>query len=149
MYYYALCMHLEKTERQRAIIELLDAEVVSSQEALREKLGEAGFDVTQATLSRDLRELGFVKVVAPGGEYQYVRAEPGEGETIISITVSRNLLVIKTKPGMAPPIAYRIDDLGWAEILGTVAGENTLFVVLSEDCDPSQIKESVRLRLKG
>lgn len=128
-----------KLPRHAAILELVRTHRVPSQEALRELLLERGIDVAQATLSRDIRDLGLVK--APdehGGAYVI---PPTGGETGPSLTRLLpalyvgadgvgNLLVLKTLVGGAQPIAAAIDAEGWPEIVGTLGGDDTILIVL-------------------
>jgi len=129
-----------KLPRHAAILELVRTHRVPSQEALRELLLERGIDVAQATLSRDIRNLGLVK--APDGQGGSAYAIPvGGGET--GPTLNRllpalyvgadgvgNLLVLKTLVGGAQPIAVAIDSAGWPEIVGTIGGDDTILIVL-------------------
>ena len=108
-----------------------------------------GLKVTQATLSRDLKELGVVKTVTEDGAYKYTTSQPvSPGSTpVLRCQLSGNLLVLKTQAGLAAAVAYRIDAMGLPEILGTVAGEDTLLVVLAETARFRQIREEVCRRL--
>ena len=129
-----------KLPRHAAILELVRTHRIPSQEALRELLLERGIDVAQATLSRDIRNLGLVK--APDGHGGSAYAIPvGGGET--GPTLNRllpalyvgadgvgNLLVLKTLVGGAQPIAVAIDAAGWPEIVGTIGGDDTILIVL-------------------
>jgi transcriptional regulator of arginine metabolism len=129
-----------KLPRHAAILELIRTHRIPSQEALRELLLERGIDVAQATLSRDIRNLGLVK--APDGHGGSAYAIPvGGGET--GPTLNRllpalyvgadgvgNLLVLKTLVGGAQPIAVAIDAAGWPEIVGTIGGDDTILIVL-------------------
>ena len=141
--------------RRRRIISILEMENVRSQEELREKLEEIGIVVTQATLSRDLKALGIVRVF--DGELGYVyslkgrsslpnamtvdpplsliQGGEGPGREIMGINFSGNLAVIKTKLGHATGIAFEIDQLGIPDVVGTVGGDDTLLVVLREGAD--------------
>ena len=128
-----------KSWRQSQILELVDKDGVTSQETLRSKLGERGIEATQATLSRDLKELGLVKragdgaYVRPGNE----RGSPALGEqfrrsvTQLSRSVERVdlLLVLKTDPGQAQGLAVLMDRSSLAEVAGTVAGDDTILIV--------------------
>lgn len=128
-----------KRERQNAILELVGTHVIGSQEELRRHLQARGWQVTQATLSRDLRELGVVRVPTDDG-LRYVLPERLGDEAKISLEgllpelFSRidgvsELLVLHTLPSGAQPIAEAVDAQGWPEILGTIAGENTILIV--------------------
>jgi len=129
----------KKTERQNAILQLIGAHQISNQEELRKLLVARGWDVTQATLSRDLHDLGVVR--APAGEgSRYLLPEMVADESKPSLDMllpelfSRidgvgELIVLHTLPSGAQPIAEAIDGQGWPEIMGTLAGENTVLIV--------------------
>lgn len=128
-----------KHQRQNSIVQLVGAREIASQEELRALLAERGVSVTQATLSRDLRELGIVR--APGDEGpRYLLPQMVAGEVKPSLDsllpqfFSRidgvgELVVLHTLPGGAQPIAEGLDSEGWEEVLGTIAGENTILIV--------------------
>ncbi len=136
-------MYREKEKRHQAILDLVDRTSISSQENLRKRLGTLGFEVTQATLSRDLKELHVVKTTSEDGEYKYAIMEDMPGFQITGCDVSGNLLVLHTEPGMAPAVAYRVDALRLAGILGTVAGEDTLLVVVAEGYDIGKVRKDL------
>ena len=142
-----------KTERQATILELIGAQDVGSQQELKRLLGARGVLVTQATLSRDLRELGVVRVpTESGARYALPERLAGEGipslETLLpqlfsSIDGVGELIVLKTLTSGAQPISEAIDAAGWRDVLGTVAGENTILVI----CRSAQARQEVTLRL--
>lgn len=147
---------MNKRDRQRAIREIITARAVGSQEELRVALHEAGWDVTQSTLSRDLREMRIARLPTPDGP-RYVPpeaiAESGSYErTLIedvlpqffsSIDGVGELLVLKTIYGGAQPVAEAIDDAAWQEVVGTIGGENTILIV----CRSPSARETVEKRL--
>ena len=145
-----------KTERQAAILELIAAHDVASQEELRGLLSRRGVLVTQATLSRDLRELGIVRVPGEDGP-RYARPETVAGEAIPSLDVllpqlfSRidgvgEMIVLHTLASGAQPVSEAIDAAGWKDVLGTIAGENTILVVCrSPDARQEVTNRIVRL----
>jgi transcriptional regulator of arginine metabolism len=127
---------LTKLERQVAIREIIGDGSVSSQDDLRRRLLKRGYDVTQATLSRDMRELGVVWLSAQeGGKY----ALPGTGENlppavppgrlVVSFAANETMIVVLTLPGSASIVGEYLDHLKLPDILGTVAGDNTLLVI--------------------
>ena len=136
-------MYREKEKRHQTILDVVDRTNLSSQENLRKRLGKLGFEVTQATLSRDLKELHVVKTTSEDGEYKYAIMEEIPGFQITSCDISGNLLVLHTDPGMAPAVAYRVDALRLAGILGTVAGEDTLLVVVAEGYDARRVRKDL------
>jgi transcriptional regulator of arginine metabolism len=142
-----------KTQRHATILELIGAHQVASQEELRQLLDRRGVRVTQATLSRDLRELGVVRV--PGDEgARYALPETVVGENIPSLETLLpqlfssidgvgELIVLHTLASGAQPVSEAIDAAAWREVLGTVAGENTILVI----CRSAQARQEVTLRL--
>lgn len=129
-----------KTQRHAEILDIVRNHRVHSQEALRERLITRGVDVAQATLSRDMRELGLVKVPdEEGGSYYTVPAHvtdptPTLGRLLPALYLGAdgvgNLLIVKTLTGGAQPIAVALDWEEWPEIVGTLAGDDTILVVL-------------------
>ncbi len=138
---------MEKSERQEIILGLIRTSPIGSQDELGEKLASRGLKVTQATLSRDLREIGIVKTTLPDGGFRYSALEQRLSSPIQSVQISGNLLVIRTESGMAPPVAYKIDDLAIEGVLGTVAGEDTLMLVVAEKANPRKIKAEIEQRV--
>lgn len=134
-----------KSARQHRIAQLLEGEAVTSQGQLVELLASAGVEATQATVSRDLEELGALKVRVPGGESVYAipelpkdRLAPGDhlrrvlGDWVVEVTHSANLVVVRTPPGSAHVVASALDRARMPELLGTVAGDDTLVVIAVE-----------------
>lgn len=146
-----------KSERQEAIIELLRSQKIETQSDLASALQEKGFRVTQATVSRDIKEMRLVKVSSPGGGYQY--ALPGqEGksvsermirmlrESLLYVDFAGNMVVVRTLSGSANSAAEALDSLEWPEILGSIAGDNTIFLVVRNEEFAAEISERI-LRL--
>jgi transcriptional regulator of arginine metabolism len=134
-----------KTQRQHRVIQILEQHAVASQSQLVQLLADAGLDATQATVSRDLEEIGAVKVRAAGGESIYAvpelpkdRVAPEEhlrrvlGDWVVEVGASANLVVVRTPPGSAHVVASALDRASLPEIVGTVAGDDTIMVVASE-----------------
>ena len=126
-----------KLARHEKIIELIHQYDIDTQEELAARLNEAGFKVTQATASRDIRALKMTKVAGKDGKSHYAilkDAAPELGDkytrvlrdAVISIDVGQNLVVVKTVPGMAMGVAAALDALAWPEILGCIAGDDTI-----------------------
>jgi len=145
----------QKSERQAAILELIGRYEVGSHEDLRQLLSKRDIDATQATISRDLRQLGIVRVAGDAGP-RYALPETVVGEAIPSLEsllpqmFSRiggvgELVVLHTLASGAQPISEAIDAAGWREILGTVAGENTILII----CRSAQARQTVTARLAG
>lgn len=127
-----------KLKRHAAILRTVREKRIESQDGLREALAAEGISVTQATLSRDIRELGLAKLVDPQGGSFY--ANPNEGSLrpdlgqvlpalMVSVEGTGAIIVIKTATGGAPAVAAALDTAGWKEVLGTLAGDDTLLVI--------------------
>lgn len=148
-----------KRERLSALKTLLTTMAVGSQEELLRALEQHGFRPTQATLSRDLKQLRVVKTAGLDGRYIYMlpretsyrRVEPVVGDTgvsaanegFVSITFSGNMAVVRTRPGYASSIAYNIDRAGISDILGTIAGDDTIFIVVRGGVTDEQVTRSL------
>ena len=138
---------MNKTLRQRAILELLQHETVGSQEDLQRTLRKRGFKVGQATLSRDIRYLGLGKTAngysLPPGDGSPALALPPTSrlvrEFVLEVRAAQNLLVIKTSVGSAQPVAAALDDEDWAEAIGTIAGDDTILIVCPEKEDAKKL----------
>lgn len=129
---------MSKRERHAAVLDVIREHRVTSQEGLRELLNERGFDVTQATVSRDIRELRLVKVPGAEGAAHYTLPEEWENtpplETLLPTLFVQaegtgNLLVVKTMTGGAQAVALAIDWEEWPEVLGTIAGDDTILII--------------------
>lgn len=140
-----------KKNRQEIIIEIIDKYPVNTQEELTARLAEHGLRVTQATVSRDIRELGLTKVQS-GGSYRYSHAKAASvprfnsalTESVIRVTSSGNIIVIKTYPGLAQAVGSGIDALSSPEILGCVAGDDTIFAVTTGEKAASELCENIK-----
>jgi transcriptional regulator of arginine metabolism len=131
---------MQKTERHELILKLITREAISRQDVLANKLSKAGFAVTQASISRDLDELGVRKV---DGLYARVRPS-GAGLDLRSITaVGDNLLVIKCDPGLASAVTVRIDRAAFDEVIGTIAGDDTIFVAVADRVSRDAAQEKI------
>lgn len=147
-------MRLSRAARQHRIIQILEKSPVNSQQQLVDLLAEAGVEATQATVSRDLEEIGAVKVRAAGGESVYAvpdlpkdRVAPEEhlrrvlGDWVVEVSSSLNLVIVRTPPGSAHVVASALDRAGLPEILGTVAGDDTILVVAVEAVGGSRLAD--------
>jgi len=143
-----------KARRKAAILEIVEQEAITSQEQLREQLRARGIDATQATLSRDIRELGLVKRAADGA-YRRLGAEPvaGDGQAGLRRAVEEylrtqesveQLLVLRTDPGQAQPLAIAIDRARVPEIAGTIGGDDTILVICRSAKDAAAIADRFR-----
>ncbi|MGN0457654.1 MAG: arginine repressor [Eubacterium sp.] len=144
-----------KKRRQAKIIELISQNDIETQEELQEMLGEYGYEVTQATISRDIKELRLVKDLSAKGRYIYStgkknvenvthRAGGIFSETIISIDYALNTVVIKCFTGMANAACAAIDSMNLEEILGTIAGDDTIFIL----CRSEEIAKMFTIKLR-
>ncbi len=137
-----------KARRQALIREIVESQSIQTQEELAQALGERGMVVTQATVSRDIKEMHLLKVLAEDGSYRYAtmdREEQGTNErlirmlsdSVVSMDSANNLIVIRTLPGSAHVAGEAVDCLKWPEVLGTIAGDNTILVIVrsNEDVD--------------
>jgi len=144
-----------KNRRLETIKVIVSSKELGSQEELLSELKKEGFRLTQATLSRDLKQLKVAKAASSNGNYVYVlpndtmyrrnTQQHSVNEMLahsgfISIDFSTRVAVIKTRPGYAGSLAYDIDNFGFEEILGTVAGDDTILLVVRENCTDTQIK---------
>ena len=143
-----------KVERQKAILDVIAGQAVSTQSELKELLKDRGIEADQATLSRDIRELGLVKASDDGAHYRYAPVEAvappvhSKAATVLArlvrkVDCSGNLLVIKTDPGQANPIGLALDRMGWSEVVGTVAGDDTLLVVVKEGVPARKLAKKI------
>ncbi|MEA5002909.1 MAG: arginine repressor [Christensenella sp.] len=143
-----------KSKRQNKILDMIDNNEIETQEELVTKLNESGFKVTQATISRDIKELQLIKVQANSGAYKYAVNKKHKTndldilmrifkDTVVSIDFASNLLVIKTLSGSANAAAEVIDSLHFNGIMGTLAGDNTIFVAT----DSQQASEEIAGKL--
>ena len=146
-----------KQQRQQLISRLIAQENISSQPHLQELLKEQGIEATQATISRDLEELGAIKIRVAGGDTVYAIAEyapariaPSEqlrrvmAEWVAEVTSSGNLGVVRTPPGCAHVVASALDRSGFVGLLGTVAGDDTILCVATEDVGGPGLAEQLR-----
>lgn len=141
-----------KSVRHSIISEIIESRDVETQEELAQALKERGINVTQATVSRDIKELRLLKILSEKGKYKYATVDKAEksmtdrlirifSESVMSVNGAVNLIVVKTLPGSANAACEAIDALRWPEVLGTLAGDNTILIVLnSEDCREAVIE---------
>jgi transcriptional regulator of arginine metabolism len=142
---------MSKLTRQQLILQLIENGNVANQEDLRRALARHGQRVTQATLSRDIHELGVVKT-----GNGYVRATEGVGEAglpaterlvrefVLSVREAQNQLVLKTSVGSAQPVAAALDAEGWEEVLGTIAGDDTILIICETNRDAERVAGRIR-----
>lgn len=149
-----------KANRQKKILEIVNRFPVETQDDLIDRLMEEGFAVTQATISRDIRELQLTKVLTGKGTYRYVapkKEDMASGikfnaalvDSITSVEYAQNLVVIKTYPGLANAVASGIDNLAIAEVLGCVAGDDTILVATRNEGTAKNFSERIHIMMKG
>ena len=142
---------MSKAARQKTILEILHKGPVESQEELQGVLAKRGFDVGQATLSRDIRELGLVKTY--DGYMPANGAAPAEPvlpsvsrlvrEFVLEVRLAQNMLVLKTSVGSAQPVAASIDAEDWSEVVGTLAGDDTILVISQDNKTAHQLARRI------
>lgn len=145
-----------KAKRQALIREIVEAQSIQTQEELAEALRVRGVVATQATVSRDIREMHLLKVLDENGGYRYATMERNDtgvndrlirmlSDSVVEINSANNLIVIHTLPGSAHVAAEAIDNLKWSETIGTIAGDNTILVIVRSNDEV----ESVIRRFRG
>lgn len=144
-----------KTNRHTVILDIINTMDVDTQEELAIELARRGFKVTQATISRDIKELRLIKVLSAGGAYKYATVDKAEvalfdryvkifAQSVLSIIPCGNLIVLKTISGSANVAAEAIDALKWSEVAGTIAGDNTIFCVVTDTEKVLEIAEKFK-----
>lgn len=149
-----------KNSRMEALKMLISSQELGSQEEVLQALAKEGYTLTQATLSRDLKQLKVAKAASMNGKYVYVLpnetmykrvSSPQTAREMlmttgfVSINFSGNMIVIKTRPGYASSIAYNIDNSDIPQILGTIAGDDTIFLVKKEGESEEEIKKILKM----
>ncbi len=149
-----------KEKRHEKIIELIGQYDIETQDELADRLRNAGFQVTQATVSRDIRKLKLSKVPGRNGRQKYAlltgqnhqMSEKYVGilrEAFVSMDSAQNILVIKTVSGMAMALATALDNIDWKEILGCVAGDDTVMCVIRTEADTAAVMEELKKIVEG
>ncbi|WP_312698906.1 arginine repressor [Sedimentibacter sp.] len=150
---------MKKYTRQTKILELISKKEIETQEELADGLKAMGIDVTQATISRDIKELRLVKVMSKNGKYKYATiGQSQEGITdrlnkifensVVSIDNAMNIIVLKTIPGAAQICASAIDYMGVDDIVGTLAGDDTVFVAIRTMDDIENVLEEFKKNIR-
>ncbi len=148
-------MKMAKNERQEAILKLVRAKEISTQEELARELEAAGWQVTQATVSRDIKDLGIIKVTLPSGGTKYSVLDrtgdvaPGRllsvfSHSVLSSDVAMNLVVVRTLPGMANAAASALDSIHLAGVVGSIAGDDTVFIATPSYEDALAINATIK-----
>ena len=149
-----------KNRRHKVIREIIENQNIETQFQLTDELKKYGFQVTQATISRDIKELGLIKVVSGENSFRYSlptgvvignnydRSKRMFRDNVVKVQYTENIVVIKTLPGVASGIASCLDGLGWSEIMGSVAGDDTIFVLIKDKVDSPEICNRLQSLLK-
>lgn len=144
-----------KNARQKKILELIEQYDIDTQETLIERLLEVGVSVTQTTVSRDIKDLKLVKGMTSRGTYKYIVPEAKHDnnvpilnsaltDAVVKIEAARNIVVVKTFPGMANALAVCVDSLEQAHIVGSVAGDDTILLVIKDDDMAKAVEEKLK-----
>jgi transcriptional regulator of arginine metabolism len=140
-----------KSARQNKIIEIITRRDVETQHQLMEQLRSQGIKSTQATVSRDIKELRLVKELSPEGRYRYAQANRDDGtdfeqrlkkifrESVTSFAIAQNIIVIKTLPGLASAACSTLDSMEIANLVGTLAGDDTAFLAMRDNESAEQL----------
>ena len=149
-----------KFQRQAAIIDLISNHEIDTQEELTARLREMGFHSSQATISRDIKELRLIKIASSNGGYKYSIAESEQDsgfvprvrnifrECVIKVDVAQNLVVIKTITGMANAAAFALDTMKISEIVGTIAGDDNVLIILRDNESAENFFEQTKEMLR-
>ncbi len=144
---------MSRTSRQSAILAIIASKDIETQDELVAELKRQGFDVTQATISRDIKELGLLKTLAAGNKYKYVTKQSMSAlsaklksvvrETVISVVTAENLVVVKTIGDGASVVSGAIEQLGLSEILGILADKSTILIVCANAHDANFVQSKI------
>lgn len=148
-----------KSVRQMTILDIIEKQDVETQEELADALRAHGIKVTQATVSRDIKELRLLKVLTPNGTYKYATADKTENtlgdrfirmlrESLMSVASSNNLIVVKTLSGSANMAGEALDSLHWPEILGSLAGDNTILLIIRAESEVPAVMSRLQQMIK-
>lgn len=148
-----------RISRQNKILELIEKHEIETQDKLVSMLKEHGYDATQATISRDIKELQLIKTLSSTGKYKYATAASQQGlmtdrfsnifrETVKSIAYSGNIVLAKTLSGCANAAAEALDSLGLPHVIGSVAGDNTIMFVVDDPAHSEEVVETLNSMLK-
>jgi len=148
-----------KATRQKAILEIIRQQDINTQEELAGALKKLNFNVTQATVSRDIKELRLLKTLSSEGVYRYTMVENVEhtlderfrrifSESVLSVSAAYNQIVLRTLSGSANVAAEMIDSIGWTEIIGTIAGDNAVLLIVRSIEDVEEIVTKINEMLR-
>jgi transcriptional regulator of arginine metabolism len=149
-----------KVTRHAKILEIINSKNIETQEDLADRLKESGMDVTQATVSRDIKELKLIKVLSENGRYKYATINHTESflsnklisifsQTVLQVENVDKFIVIRTMSGSASAAAEALDSLNFDGVVGTIAGDNTIFVIARSDQKAEEVTQKMKKLLKG
>lgn len=140
-----------KNQRHQKILEIISSKDIETQEELSKALADEGFSVAQPTVSRDIQELRLVKTLSDHGKYKYIQSGSTDArfsnlllQTIISVDYAMNMVVIKCHTGMAQAACAMIDSMEYSQILGTIAGDDTIFILLKNEENARKLMQSIK-----
>lgn len=140
-----------KAKRQSKILDIIAAHTVTTQEELQNYLAQEGFSATQATISRDIREMRLIKALSPNGTYYYTVPQERKPETftvnvnsvfmesVKTVDHAGNFVVVKCFTGMANAVCATIDNISWNGLVGTIAGDDTIFLLLRSEHNAEEL----------
>ena len=142
-----------------AILDIIEKQEIETQEELASSLNARGIRVTQATVSRDIKELRLLKVLTPSGKYKYATGDQADNnltdrfirmlaESLLSVSSANNLIVVKTLSGSANVAAEALDSMHWPEVLGTLAGDNTVLLIIRSNEETITVTSRIREMMK-
>ena len=148
-----------KTVRQVAILDIIEKQEIETQEELASALNARGIRVTQATVSRDIKELRLLKVLTPSGKYKYATGDQADNnltdrfirmlaESLLSVSSANNLIVVKTLSVSSNVAAEALDSMHWPEVLGTLAGDNTVLLIIRSNEETITVTSRIREMMK-
>ena len=148
-----------KTVRQVAILDIIEKQEIETQEELASALNARGIRVTQATVSRDIKVLRLLKVLTPSGKYKYATGDQADNnltdrfirmlaESLLSVSSANTLIVVKTLSGSANVAAEALDSMHWPEVLGTLAGDNTVLLIIRSNEETITVTSRIREMMK-
>ena len=148
-----------KSTRQEKILEIINKYEIETQDDLIARLNAEGFNVTQATISRDIRQMKLTKVLTGRGSYRYIQSHQTVGkesvrfnnalvDSILKVDYAGNIIVLKTYPGLASAVATGIDSIHMVDILGCVAGDDTIMIVARDEQKASEISDKLKNIIK-
>lgn len=147
-----------KLARHTKILDIIASNEIETQEELAEELKKSGINVTQATVSRDIKELKLIKVLSSNGRYKYASISPNEnflsnklvnifGQTVLQVDNVNNFIVIRTISGSANAAAEALDSLSLDGVVGTIAGDNTIFILVRNNDKAKEIVQKIKKML--